>query len=125
MKVFHISEKPITNTMTPRIPESEYEDQKTPRICFAKTIQGCIIGHYENKNVIGKKLYVYSTMHEYYEPTTKQVSDKAVTGEVWILEPIIPKLEGIIEITKIKDYNLYKINKDVFKVPVYEYKFLK
>lgn len=102
-KVYHISAKPLTGVLTPRIPKSSFEDQNTPRICFAKTIQGCLVGVYEDaiKKVVDHQFYVYSTDHAYYEPKKKkEVADAQITEEVWIKDPIIPKFEGIIKINR-------------------------
>lgn len=112
--------------MIPRIPESEFEDQETPRICFAPTIQGSLIGAYENKDLTNEMFHVYSiTTDDYYIPSLNEVADQNVTGEVWIKYPVKPKYLYDIKIRAIKEYDLQKINDEFFKIPQYEYEVLK
>lgn len=82
IKLYHLSKDEITE-LVPRIPKSDFEDQETPRICFAKDIQGCLIGINEDADITGETFNVYSiTTADYYEPTEEEVADVAITGEV-------------------------------------------
>jgi len=123
---YHLSKNKLSSTsMTPRVPKSDYEDQTTPRICMSNSIQGCLIGINEDKDITGKKFYVYFyETNEYYKPSSKEVKDVSVTGEVWILKPITLSYKGIVEITGIKGYKTKKFNGKFHKIPQYEYKFL-
>ena len=45
MKLYHLSEDENLTVLTPRIPKYAvglFEDISTPRVCFAKTISGCL-----------------------------------------------------------------------------------
>ena len=60
MRLYHLSKTRI-GKLIPRIPKSDYEDQRTPRICFAKTIQGCLIGNNESNGAVGdRRHYLYA-----------------------------------------------------------------
>ena len=66
--LYHLSQTEV-GLMVPRVPKSDYEDQTIPRICFSTSIQGCLIGINENKDIQGKCFKVYSTeTDEYYRP---------------------------------------------------------
>lgn len=125
LRLYHISKDIISDVMIPHIPESDFEDQETPRICFASSIQGCLIGAYENKDLTNKIFHVYSIItDDYYIPKLNEVADQHVTGEVWIKYPVKPKYLYDIKITGIKKYELQKINNEFFKIPQYEYEVL-
>lgn len=126
VKLYHLSEKEITEKMIPRVPKSDYEDQKTPRICFSTSIEGCLIGINENKNIIGKVYHVYSiTTSDYYKPTKKEVADVKITDEVWYKKPIMPNYEYDIKVTNKKSEQEGLINGNKFKVPVWDYEVIK
>lgn len=79
--------------MTPRIPnnymtENGYEDNKTPRISFSTSIDGCLMGL--GKNVSNQMFYVYQPAGKYkvITPTIDQVPDVKITKERWICEPV-------------------------------------
>lgn len=79
--------------MTPRIPnnymtENGYEDNKTPRISFSTSIDGCLMGL--GKNVSNQVFYVYQPVGKYkvITPTIDQVPDVKITKERWICEPV-------------------------------------
>lgn len=112
--------------MVPRIPKSEYEDQKTPRICFAKTIQGCLIGINEDHDATGDRYYCYVIdADDYHVPTKEEVSDVGITGEVWMTHAVIPELVGMITVTGINEYREYDLNGRKVSVPIYDYHFRK
>ena len=93
MKLYHLSKEKISE-MTPRVPVSKYEEQKTPRICFATTIQGSLIGINENKDITGDVYNVYSIeTNDFYKPKKSEVPDSNITGEVWYLHKCKPKYE--------------------------------
>ena len=121
IKLYHLSKDKITE-LIPRIPESDFEDQETPRICFAKDIQGCLIGINEDADITGETFNVYSiTTADYYEPTEEEVADVAITGEVWVLKPVKPIFEYKIKVTGKKDSYIAELNGDEVEVPVWDY----
>lgn len=91
---FISSERDLHETeMTPRIPnnymtENGYEDNKTPRISFSTSIDGCLMGL--GKNVSNQMFYVYQPAGKYkvITPTIDQVPDVKITKERWICEPV-------------------------------------
>lgn len=91
---FISSEEDLHETeMTPRIPknymtENGYEDNKTPRISFSTSIDGCLMGL--GKNVSNQVFYVYQPVGKYkvITPTIDQVPDVKITKERWICEPV-------------------------------------
>ena len=93
--------------LTPRIPsnyftKNNYEENKTPRVCFAKTIDGCLMGL--SKNLTDKEFYVHvpdpDGYYNVYNPTIKEVPDCKITGEVWIKKPVDLKCIGKIKVLK-------------------------
>lgn len=121
IKLYHLSKDEITE-LVPRIPESDFEDQETPRICFAKDIQGCLIGINEDANITGETFSVYSiTTADYYEPTEEEVADVAITGEVWVLKPVKPIFEYKIKVVGKKDSYTAELNGDEVEIPVWDY----
>ena len=112
--------------MVPRIPKSKYEDQTTPRICVSSSIQGCLIGINENKDISGETYHVYSiTTKNWYKPTKKEVADIEITDEFWVLDECTPKYEYDITIEKIDGYINSEINGNKFKVPKWKYSIVK
>ena len=125
IKLYHLSKDEITE-LVPRIPESDFEDQETPRICFAKDIQGCLIGINEDADITDETFNVYSiTTADYYEPTEEEVADVAITGEVWILKPVKPIFEYQIKVTGKKDSYTTELNGDEVEIPVWDYEIIK
>ena len=91
--------------LQPRIPEnyfvrSGYEDSHTPRVCFAPSIDQCLMGLSENLE--GKEFYVHipEDVHKLTHPTKKQVPDCEITGEVWITKPVVVQCVGKIKVEK-------------------------
>lgn len=77
----------------PHIPDNYmtqhgYEDNKTPRVCFSTSIDGCLMGL--GKNVSNQVFYVYQPVGKYkvITPTIDQVPDVKITKERWICEPV-------------------------------------
>jgi hypothetical protein len=90
--------------LVPRVPENYftkngYEDNKTPRVCFAKSIDGALMAL--SRRVTGETLYVHTPINSvrYTTPTIKQVPDCKITGEVWVKEPVKIKYIGKILVT--------------------------
>lgn len=79
------------------------EENKTPRISFATSIDGALIAL--GYNLKGKKFYVYTgdltnqrTIGTSTLLSKNYVPDAHHTGEVWVLDPIRIKLESMIQV---------------------------
>jgi hypothetical protein len=104
-KLYFLSSQNMNNkTLRPRIPDNfltknNYEDNETKRVCFAPSINQCLIGL--SMNCKDKEFYVHTPdnidNYEVINPTKFQVPDCKITNEKWILEPV-----KIICIGKIK-----------------------
>lgn len=76
-------------TMTPTIPingltENGAEDNKTPRLCFADSITGCLAA--QGTTIFDNTYIVYVPKNpkiKVRKPTKKQCPDAHITGEVW------------------------------------------
>lgn len=98
--------------LVPRIPDNfmtknGYEDNKTKRVCFAPTIDQCLMGL--SMNLTNKQFFVHTIDPSIsrkelekiiYYPTKKQVPDVKITGEIWILKPIQIICIGKIKVIK-------------------------
>lgn len=111
--------------LVPKAPISDYEDQTIPRICFNTSIQGCLIGINENKDITGQRFKVYSIeADDYYIPTMSEVPDRQLTDEVWVQAAVEPDYLYDIEITGKSGEKLYELGRDMVMVPQWEYKIL-
>lgn len=99
-----------TTTLTPRIPDNfftvkGFEDNQTERVCFGRSLDGCIMAI--SKNATNQKFYVYTPddvrKYSVFEPNNKAVPDAEITGEVWIVEPVTIDKVGIIQCTGVSD----------------------
>lgn len=115
--VFYISTRNLDNLiLKPKIPnnfltQNKYEDSKTERICFCKTVDGAIMGL--SQRLKGTELFVHvpETPINYYLPLQEEVPDCKITGEVWVKHP-----------TKIRCIGKIKILDDA-GLPGHEYKY--
>lgn len=75
-----------------------YEDDSTARVCFAPTINHCLMAM--SRNVKGQEFFVMIPDGNYsiYKPTSKEVPDSVATKEVWITEPVKVKCIGKIKV---------------------------
>lgn len=80
-------------TLIPRIPDNYltkngFEDSKTKRVCLSTSISKCLIGL--SMNCKGKYFYVHKPINnvKIKYPTTKEVPDCKITGEVWALQNV-------------------------------------
>ena len=118
--LYHISPDPNLTVLEPRLPnyllgdeakEAEFEDLKTKRVCFATTIDGCLLGIQINEKKVFKDLpYVDWWLYlPEVDSKTKTVSNKElidrqlvfdahITGEWWITNPIKVKRYAKIRI---------------------------
>ena len=91
--LYHISNRQNIKTINPSIPnnfmtKNNYEENKTKRVCFAPSIEQCLMGL--SRNCEGEEFYVYTPIKDYktYSPNIKDVPDSGITGEIWIKEPV-------------------------------------
>jgi hypothetical protein len=120
--LYHLSQTEI-GLMVPRVPKSDYEDQTIPRICFSTSIQGCLIGINENKDIQGKRFKVYALeTDEYYRPALSEVPDREITGEVWVQHAVEPEYLYDIEITGKSGEHLEELGDTMVMVPQWSYK---
>ena len=90
-------------TLTPRVPknfftENGFEDNVTKRVCFAASVDKCLMGL--SMNCKNKEFYVHVPVGDFkiITPTKKQVPDSGVTGEKWICKPVKIKCIGKIKV---------------------------
>lgn len=96
--------------LEPKIPDNYLtqigaEDNTTPRVCLSTSIDGCLRAL--SRNLEGEELWVQ--IADAYDkkkikvPTTKEVPDAAITGEVWCLGGVDLICIGRIKVGKAKD----------------------
>lgn len=104
-KLYRLSTRNLNGQiLSPSIPNNfltanGYEDTKTPRVCFAPSIDFCLRAL--SMNLTEKKFYVYIPVGDYevYTPKVSEVPDSKVTHEKWITKPIKVKCIGKIKVT--------------------------
>ena len=109
-KLFFLSDKKMNNKiLSPRVPnnyftKNGYEDAKTKRVCFAASIDKALMAL--SSNLTNKEFYIHIPVGKYttYKPSTKEVPDSKITGEIWVLNPV--KIICIGKIIVIKDKGL-------------------
>lgn len=102
-KLYFISQSDMDGKMlNPRIPQNfltknGYEDNTTPRICFAPDVGSCLTAM--SSNVKGKKFGVYEPVNKptVFKPNRVLVPDSEITNELWVVEPV--KLRKVGDIT--------------------------
>ena len=65
-------------------------EPKVPRICFSLSITGCFLalGHIATYY---SSWHLYTTLGEYYTPTSSEIIDAPISQEVWRLQPTLLK----------------------------------
>lgn len=126
--LFHLSRSDDLSILRPAIPEkllirkNDFEESKTPRVSFAETIDGCILGlqlsEHEFKNgSIEYNVYVPIKIQDGEWKSNddiiseKLVFDAEITKEWWCLSDIQVKMIGSIRI-----YN--KVKKTIEYTPI-------
>lgn len=132
VKVYHLSQSNLdSKTLSPKIPDNfltknGYEDSKTGRVCFAKSIDGSLRGL--SQNLTGKEYFVHIPDGKYniYTPSIKEVPDAKITSEVWIKEPVKLKCIGKIKVIKDKgeDGIPYKYGDNTAELYDWEWKWI-
>lgn len=103
--LYFLSEKELDGKiLQPRIPDNYlikngYEDNKTKRVCFAPSINKCLMGLSQNCTNMVLNVYEPDGDYEVYKPTVDEVPDVKITGETWITKPIKVKKVGKIHVT--------------------------
>lgn len=94
--------------LQPRVPknflvDNGYEDDSTPRVCFSTSIDKALIAL--SSNLKGKEFFVYKPINvnkgSIVKPSTNQVPDVKITGEVWVTKPV--KIKNVKKIRVIGD----------------------
>ena len=108
VKVYHLSQSNLDGkTLFPRVPsnyftKNGYEDGKTARVCFAKSIDMCLRALSQKCTDMELFVHIPDGKYNIYIPSTKEVPDAKITSEVWIKEPVKLKCIGKIKVIKDK-----------------------
>lgn len=95
--------------LTPRVPnnyftKNGYEDSKTPRVCFAPSIDKCLMAL--SQKCSDMELYIHTPESgqqlDVHKPTIDEVPDCAITGEIWVKNKVRMKCIGKIKVVKDK-----------------------
>lgn len=107
--LFFVSADDSLHTLLPRIPDNfftrnGFEENATPRVCLSTSIDGCLMAL--GRNIQGQTFQVYSTKPSIiYYPSTDEVPDCKITGEVWSLDGL--RLQPLFKIKVLEaDYSL-------------------
>lgn len=96
---FHLTQEDfgLEVRFEPRNPATagSYEPD-TPRVCVTNTVEGALValGHIIE---INKPVYVYEAIGDFDVVEAKGVVDAEVTGEKWILSPVVFKRDSMLE----------------------------
>ena len=126
-RLFHVSVMDIAGTiLTPRVPKNEFvdwgvEDNKTKRVCFARSITKCLLAlGYDLKDKVFN-VYVPDTTYtpvdtllkNIHFPTKDEVPDVAFSHEVWVTCPVKLKYHSRIRVLDvIRDYHFELTDKN-------------
>lgn len=102
--IYHLSDSNMDGkTLVPRIPNNflirnGYEDSTTKRVCFTTSINNCLMGM--SANLKNKEFYVHVPSGDVktIKPTTTQVPDSKITGELWVTSPVKLTCVGKIKV---------------------------
>ena len=118
LRLYHLSdENQDGKVFKPRVPlsalDSDEEDQKTKRVCFASSMSGAYraidCGMYQYDYYVHVPVCLDDIVKngKLYKPTTKDVADCGDTGEYWILSNVRLKCIGIARFTYL-DNNYFR-----------------
>ena len=107
LRLYHLSEENQDGKVfKPRVPlsalDSDAEDQKTKRVCFASSMAGAYraidCGMYQYIYYVHVPVGLDEIVKngKLYKPTEKEVADCCSTGEYWILSNVRLKCVGIV-----------------------------
>lgn len=108
MRFFHLSPTLLSPVLSPRIPNNKLtqigvEDSITPRVCFAPTVDQCLLAIHNSEN---ESYYVYEPLYyselklitSYELRKHKSVPDVSVTQECWSTVPVKLCLVGKVKV---------------------------
>lgn len=133
IKLYHLSESNLNGKiLSPRIPDNYmtkngYEENKTPRISFSASIDGCLIGI--SANLKNKEFFIHEIDLSYSKPEIKKISnnevpDQSLTKEVWVLNKVkLIKTGKIRVIEAFPEPMKYKYGKNIAET--YKWKWVK
>ena len=132
VKVYHLSQSNLDGkTLSPRVPsnyftKNGYEDGKTARICFAKSIDMCLRALSQKCTDMELFVHIPDGKYNIYIPSTKELPDAKITSEVWIKEPVKLKCIGKIKVIKDKGENgiPYKYGDNTAELYDWEWKWI-
>lgn len=132
VKVYHLSQSNLDGkTLSPRVPsnyftKNGYEDGKTARVCFAKSIDMCLRALSQKCTDMELFVHIPDGKYNIYIPSTKEVPDAKITSEVWIKEPVKLKCIGKIKVIKDKgeDGIPYKYGDNTAELYDWEWKWI-
>ncbi len=107
-RMYHLSQSNLDNkTIQPNIPsnfftKNGYEENKTPRVCFAPSISKCLRALTQKCEDMVLFVHVPDGKYDVYTPTLKEVPDQNLTGEMWITKPVKLKCIGCVKVIKDK-----------------------
>ncbi len=105
-KLYWLSEDDLDGkTLEPRVPDNffvknGFEDAHTKRLCFAPTIDQCLMAI--SQNLTDKKFNIYEPSERIttvQKPNIGAVPDSDITGELWVTDPVKLKKTGRIHVT--------------------------
>ena len=124
-KLYHVSKENLNGkVLHPRIPENKLtknnlEEALTPRVCFAPTIDRCLMAL--SQNLENQILYVHVPVDKtkYSDVSKHQVADAKVTKEKWVTYDVELKCIGKIKVLSAKDkkykFDFRDVNKEEVK----------
>lgn len=132
VKVYHLSQSNLDGkTLSPRVPsnyftKNGYEDGKTARVCFAKSIDMCLRALSQKCTDMELFVHIPDGKYNIHIPSTKEVPDAKITSEVWIKEPVKLKCIGKIKVIKDKgeDGIPYKYGDNTAELYDWEWKWI-
>lgn len=130
-KLYFISEKQLnSNVLLPKIPnnyftQNGYEDSKTKRVCFCKSIDKCLMALSKNcKDLVFNVYEVDDTdNYEVFAPSSIDVPDSGVTEELWILTKVKVKYIGKIKSTKVIPDESYEFSYGTKTARLYDWEY--
>lgn len=132
VKIYHLSQSNLDGkTLSPRVPsnyftKNGYEDGKTARVCFAKSIDMCLRALSQKCTDMELFVHIPDGKYNIYIPSTKEVPDAKITSEAWIKEPVKLKCIGKIKVIKDKgeDGIPYKYGDNTAELYDWEWKWI-
>lgn len=130
-KLYFITEKQLnSNVLLPKIPnnyftQNGYEDSKTKRVCFCKSIDKCLMALSKNcKDLVFNVYEVDDTdNYEVFAPSSIDVPDSGVTEELWILTKVKVDFIGKIKSTKVIPDESYEFSYGTKTARLYDWEY--